>query len=262
MTDGGRVLSAVDNFGRIPVGLMLDAALSDAAKVAYGYLTTWDFRRTGKMFHGREAMADDLSWSTRKLDRALLALEERRYIWRERKGLGQVNDIHLLAEVVSSVESESSYLSTLDSSDGATPITRENARENTLARDAALQEQGLDLELVVARAGVGFADWYRAYPVKRSRLNAERAYTKAVRAGADPARLLAAAKHRASAAAVDPDGVAYCPHPATFLNRGEHDDWADGWPDDFKARMASAGVSTAGRGRFDFDDTTGDDDDG
>lgn len=126
----GRILSPVANFGRIPVGLLTDPGVTDQECRAYAYLTTWDFRRTGKMFQGREEIAHGLGWSMPKLDRALRALEARGAIRRIRRGQGLTNDIELLAEVVKGDQAESSPMITLESSDRATPNTRENAREN------------------------------------------------------------------------------------------------------------------------------------
>ena len=61
-----------------------------------------------------------------------------------------------------------------------------------------------------------FAEWYAAYPVHKSPGDAETAYAKAVRAGADPQVLLEAAKRYCD----DPQvHRGYGKHPATWLNK-------------------------------------------
>lgn len=61
-----------------------------------------------------------------------------------------------------------------------------------------------------------FAEWYAAYPVHKARGDAETAYAKAIREGADPDALLAAAKRYCD----DPQVIdGYGKHPATWLNK-------------------------------------------
>jgi hypothetical protein len=61
-----------------------------------------------------------------------------------------------------------------------------------------------------------FGEWYAAYPVHKARGDAETAYAKAVREGADPQALLEAAKRYRD----DPQvHRGYGKHPATWLNK-------------------------------------------
>lgn len=60
-----------------------------------------------------------------------------------------------------------------------------------------------------------FAEWYQAYPVHKDRGAAEKAWAAAVREGADPQVLIAAAKRYRT----DPQvGRGYAKYPATWLN--------------------------------------------
>ena len=61
-----------------------------------------------------------------------------------------------------------------------------------------------------------FGEWYAAYPVHKARGDAEKAYAKAVREGADPQVLLEAAKRYCD----DPQvHQGFGKHPATWLNK-------------------------------------------
>jgi len=61
-----------------------------------------------------------------------------------------------------------------------------------------------------------FAEWYATYPIHKAPGDAERAYAKAVREGADPLVLLAAARRYCD----DPQVLdGYGKHPATWLNK-------------------------------------------
>lgn len=133
---GTRILVPGARFGRTPLGLLTNPDVSDAECRAYAWLTSWDFRRTGRVFTGREEMAGDVGWSVSKLDSALRALERRGAIRRIRKGPGRTNDIELLAEewdddrrVAGSDDQESHDAASQESHDAAT--SRENAQERT-----------------------------------------------------------------------------------------------------------------------------------
>jgi len=68
-----------------------------------------------------------------------------------------------------------------------------------------------------------FEDFYAAYPLRVARLEAEKAWASVVKAGADPAVIVAGARRYAA----DPNlpVKAYRPRPATWLRRG-------GWGDE------------------------------
>lgn len=76
--------------------------------------------------------------------------------------------------------------------------------------------------------GPTFDDFYAAYPKKREKAAARRAYDKAIKDGVDPHKILAAARSYAKERAnEDPQ---YTKHPATWLNKGCYDDEADPQP--------------------------------
>jgi hypothetical protein len=142
VSTGTRVVGGFANFGRCPVGLLKDPDVSDAEARIYAWLTTWDYRRTGRVFSKREEMADDIGWSVSKLDLALRTLERRGAIRRIRRGPGRSNDIELLAEawnepggrLASSDDQESPNDASQESPDDAT-TTRENEQERTHEKD-------------------------------------------------------------------------------------------------------------------------------
>jgi hypothetical protein len=73
----------------------------------------------------------------------------------------------------------------------------------------------------LARARAMFPAFYAAYPRKRAPKDAEKAWLKAIKNGADPQVVIDAAKRFAAVrAGQDPT---FTPYPATWLNRGE---WA------------------------------------
>lgn len=109
--------------------------MSDAEIRAYAWLTTWDFRRTGRMFTGRDEMADALKWSVSKLDGALRALERRGAIKRIRRGLGLCNDIELLAELAPDNDLESHNDASLSGPTVRLPI-QERTQERTQDQSA------------------------------------------------------------------------------------------------------------------------------
>lgn len=72
-------------------------------------------------------------------------------------------------------------------------------------------------------ASLAFARFWEAYPRKVAKLDAERAFPKALRcaAGPDPLVTILGGLERAKAGWDDPQ---FIPHPATWLNRGQ---WTD-----------------------------------
>jgi hypothetical protein len=66
-----------------------------------------------------------------------------------------------------------------------------------------------------------FSDFYGVYPKRKDRISAERAWNKAIKSGADPAEIVAAAKRYADDIGRDPQ---YTKLPATWLNAGA---WMD-----------------------------------
>lgn len=74
----------------------------------------------------------------------------------------------------------------------------------------------------LARGAQMFAAFYAAYPRKKAPKDAEKAWLKAIKNGADPETvILAAKKFAATRVGQDPK---FTPYPATWLNRGE---WAN-----------------------------------
>jgi hypothetical protein len=76
-----------------------------------------------------------------------------------------------------------------------------------------------------AAPAVGFADFYAAYPKKRERAAAAKAWDKAIKTGASAARIVAAARTYANER--DGQDPKYTKHPATWLNKGCYDDEPD-----------------------------------
>ena len=70
----------------------------------------------------------------------------------------------------------------------------------------------------------GFDDFWATYPRRTAKQNAIKAYTKALKAGVPPQRIVDAAKRYAAAAAAAGSDPRYIPHPATWLNGGRYDD--------------------------------------
>lgn len=68
----------------------------------------------------------------------------------------------------------------------------------------------------------GFAEFYEAYPRKRERKKAAHAYRSALKAGAQPERLVQAAK--TYALACRGKKIEYVKYPASWLNAGAYDD--------------------------------------
>lgn len=79
----------------------------------------------------------------------------------------------------------------------------------------------------------GFETWWTAYPRKVAKDGAQKAYTAAVKRGAEPPVLLAAVQR-----AGWPDEAQFIPHPATWLNQGR-------WQDDPGAAAPAAGHARA-----------------
>lgn len=208
----GRVLSDVDHYGRIPWGLLADPDVADAEKVAYAYLTTWDFARTGRMFQRREDLAGPLGWSVRKLDGALMALERRGAIRRVRRGPGRSNDIELLAETRSMMQPAVAALCDTNSQHDAT-TARENTREN--------QEE-------LTRVQEEFEGWYWAYPRKVGKGDALKAYRRARSRGATREELVAALDNYVDDIKRMKTETQFVKHPSSFLNGDRWRDYRDG----------------------------------
>lgn len=74
----------------------------------------------------------------------------------------------------------------------------------------------------------GFAEWYQAYPRKKQRDDAARAYRKAVPFQISAADLLSRTKTFAVEWGKRPKGdLQFCPYPASWLNSGEYKDAAE-----------------------------------
>ena len=83
----------------------------------------------------------------------------------------------------------------------------------------------------LSAAGPLFAEWYAAYPVHKARGDAEKAWAKAMREGADASVLIAAAKRYRD----DPLVIrGYGKHPATWLNAKCWLDEPTQEPDDYR----------------------------
>ena len=105
--------------------------------------------------------------------------------------------------------------------DGVDKAQRLEARAITQKENSSLRSP-VDLEKSrIATLGLEF---YTAYPKKVGRASATKAFLKAVKAGADPAAIVAAAKAHASAWAVACTARQFIPAPAAWLNGARYDD--------------------------------------
>src|SRR3990167_8267137 len=104
VTDTARVVSPRAHYGRCPESLLFSDATPHECTL-YAALTTYDYRRVGECYPGRELLAQRLGWTVRTVDRAFQALEERGAIERRRRERGNPNLIVLLADLEPVVES-------------------------------------------------------------------------------------------------------------------------------------------------------------
>lgn len=93
-----RVVSPHSHFGRCPESLLFSDATPHECTL-YAALTTYDYRRSGECYPGRELLAERLQWTLRTLDRAFKGLEDRGAIERKRQGRGHPNLIILHADL-------------------------------------------------------------------------------------------------------------------------------------------------------------------
>lgn len=66
-----------------------------------------------------------------------------------------------------------------------------------------------------------FDEFWKAYPRRTAKLAAQKAFASAIKRGADPNAMTAAARSFAESPDRDPQ---FTPHPATWLNQGRYDD--------------------------------------
>jgi hypothetical protein len=106
-----------------------------------------------------------------------------------------------------------------DSEGDSESLTEPPLKDSPLGKGEERKRGKGEESLALARAT--FAAFYAAYPRKRAPKDAEKAWAKAIKGGADPAVVIEAAKRFAAMrAGQDPT---FTPYPATWLNRGE---WA------------------------------------
>ena len=84
------------HFGRVPTTLLVDPCVSFQELRVYAFLTTWDYKRTGKVFCGQVDIAKALGTTDRTVRRALRDLEARGAIESHRGGPGRVSTYLLL----------------------------------------------------------------------------------------------------------------------------------------------------------------------
>ena len=114
---------------------------------------------------------------------------------------------------------------TSDDGRGRQPDARDT-RETPESLGSGTEEQG-SIKRTPSRPAAGgepdgFAAFYAEYPRKRERKKAVIAYRSALRAGADPPRLVLAA--RSYAMASRGKKIEYVKYPASWLNAGAYDD--------------------------------------
>lgn len=108
------------------------------------------------------------------------------------------------------------------------PVKEEPPQEPTLFGAADLPPVVLVHSARAAPPALTFDDFWDAYPKRRGKADAERAWDKAIKNGIDAARIIrGATSYAAERADEDPQ---YTKHPATWLNKGCWDDEPDAPP--------------------------------
>jgi uncharacterized protein YoaH (UPF0181 family) len=89
-----------------------------------------------------------------------------------------------------------------------------------------------------------FGEFWSAYPRRVGRKEAESKFAAAVKAGADPAKLVSAAERFAEAHRMARTEARFVPHPATWLQQGRYDD------EELPTPQARAGPARSDRNGF------------
>ncbi len=206
-----RVLTRAAQFGRVPLSVLLAPGVTGDECRLYGYLTTFDFRRQGTAWPGRDRAATDLGWSVRTLARVMKALEARGAIEQRRTG-PKVNVIHLLADIED--VPDLAYQGRLDVPDRVPEDVPDRA-------DSGGRTSSRTRELERERARVleeEFETWWSRYPRKHDKADAKKAYAEARKRGATAGDLLTARTNYTRTIERDGTEVRYVKHAKTFLN--------------------------------------------
>ena len=116
-------------FAQVPIGLMLDKALSDGAKVLFGYLA-WRQGTSDNAWPSVGRMASDMNVSNRAIQRRVRELQDQGWLTvTERSGHSNLYTIHATPERDKSVASP---VPTPDASDTPTPDTSVTQNDSQL----------------------------------------------------------------------------------------------------------------------------------
>lgn len=215
MKDSSRRRVTADNYFAIIPEWVLYSQASPTAKVVYAVLQRYS-NSDGVCFPSRKTVADRIGVSVRSVDRALDELEAEGVLTVSRRqnpdGSFTSNLYHLTTANPVTVLATKTTLGS-DKND-----TRGSDKNDTLIRVNSNQSQESDISS-------SFAAFWQAYPRKKGKQQALRAWEKAIKTGADPTVIVAGAERYAlERTGEDPQ---YTAHPATWLHAGRWDDEPD-----------------------------------
>lgn len=236
-------------FAMAPEHLIFDRRLSDRAVRLFLIL---DRRAAGRTetFPSRAMLAEDLDCSRESVDRAVRELCATGWLAKERADRGDVNSYVLLeaprhagvvtpddtsdrrrqgrevsSQVTKGVVAPDAQGGEGETGDKNPPAPSEQSPHGGTERPARRERPAVKVPPT-------FEEWYEAYPLKKGKIAAQKAYVKALRITTHEVLMAAALRFRVDATR-DP---AFTPHPATWLNAGR-------WEDEGPAREQSTEVA-------------------
>lgn len=193
---------------QVPSGVLRDKRLSANARCLYALLL--DYNAMGDCRPGRDRLADDLGVSVETVDRAINELVKAKLVTKKRRGRGNTNLYFLNFEsspMKSQQVDESSPMRLVESS----PMRHKQEQieqEDTYPPKPPKEKHLPD----------GFPEFYAAYPNKKARQNAERAWTKLNPTPDLQRTIMAALEIQKRSSDWTKEHGRYVPHPATWLN--------------------------------------------
>ena len=197
------------NFGVINNDVLRNPALPATAKALYSVLCGY-VNEDGVCWPSNQTLANALGAHVNTVRRNLDELEQAGVIHREerRDERGQQTNLTYLIDS----KGNPSVVGGGTTDGGEPPTTGGTQNKTSGTRPVTTSPSKPD----------GFDDWWDLYPRKTHRAEAERAYRRAVEERHATSALLLTALHgQVQHLAKD---LRYCPHPATWINRG---DWQD-----------------------------------
>lgn len=213
-----------------------DAGLTPAEFRIYAHLAR-RAAKEGRAWPGRDSMAKVCAMSKRTVTRAILALEKHGMLVVKRAE-GQ-RSIYILTRrsswVVPRLSTDPASFGTGDKS-GRGPVPNE-ATKSTKKKNKCTSSENGSVDEVIHQA------IYDAYPKKVGRPAALQKIARAIRKGADPARLLELTQKYAEAVkGTDPQ---FIPHPATWFNQERFNDDPTTWKRAADKRTDRSSVTNA-----------------